>query len=165
MTITKIHTHRSRNGFVNCQSKRKAFWMWKDETHQREIHVPAGRYHEPRSMVANSRYEEHADGLTQTLSQQVPKNMLTTLISKLTEPPHENVSINMIQKERPEAFRRSLMDAQQENECRKSTPGAQGSVGSQVLGTSTKKYRDTSQIFDIRKTRLCRSWWLAWKGW
>ena len=92
--------------------------MWKDETHQREIHVPAGRYHEPRSMVGNCRYEEHADGLTQTVSQQVPKNMLTTLISKLTEPPHENVSINMIT---ARSIQKELMDAQQD-----STLGALG---------------------------------------
>ena len=75
------------------------------------------------------------DGLTQTLSQQVPKNMLITLISKLTEPPHEYVSINMIT---AQSIQKELMDAQQN-----STLGALGVKAK----CRTHQLRDTSPIF------------------
>ena len=71
--------------------------MWKDEAHQREYRCLQDAMTNQQVWLSFVGAKNHvADGLTQTLSQQVLKNMLTTLKTELTEPQHENVSISMV---------------------------------------------------------------------
>ena len=95
--VSRRHPHHSRNRLISNQGKCRAPWMSKNETHQYKIQMLARRDHEPRRMVAKvGKKHNVADGLTKSVNQQVPSDMLTTLKSMC---PSNMIVVKSIQKE------------------------------------------------------------------
>ena len=100
------------------EDRRTASWMWNDETHQRQVQISASCYHEPRCVVAKSRCEESYCRRFEKVGESTSAAEQTALEIGMTEPQHENVSINIIT---ARSVQKGPLDAQQN-----STLGAHG---------------------------------------
>ena len=109
----EYHEDHSRNGIVSSQANAERPCVGK-------MKIPAVCFHEPRGMVATSRYEEQCcrrfDKVSESTNAAVHVDQTKKI--ELAEPQHENVCSNMIT---ARSIGRELMEAQQN-----STPRAEG---------------------------------------